>query len=147
MTLVVDASIAVKWFVPESDSVAADALIDSGEALIAPDIVLIEAANAFWKITVRREMAAEQADAALAALANGVLSLHPSAGLVADALRLASSLEHPVYDCLYVALAEREGASLVTADERTYGTVRRSGVAIETLRLGDAVALTRGIER
>ncbi len=139
MTLVVDASVAVKWFVPEPDSGAADSLIDGGEALIAPDFVLIEAANTFWKICQRGEMSTEQAAAALAALANGVLSVHPSSALVAAALRLARDLGRPVYDCLYVALAEREGAPLVTADKRLYDCVRGSGLAFRALRLEDAV--------
>ena len=139
MTLVIDASVVVKWFVPEPDSGVADSLIESGEALIAPDIVLIEVANAFSKICQRGEMATDQAAAALTALANGALSLYPSIGLVAAALRLASDLKHPVYDCLYVALAEREGASLVTADERLYGCVEGSGLAFRALRLEASV--------
>ncbi len=139
MTLVVDASVAVKWFVPEPDSGAADSIIDGGEALIAPDFVLIEAANTFWKICQRGEMSTEQAAAALASLVNGVFSLHPSSGLVAAALRLAQDLDHPVYDCLYVALAEREGAPLVTVDKRLYDCVQASGLAFRALRLEDAV--------
>ena len=46
MTLVVDASVAIKWFVEESRSDAARAVLTSGESLVAPDLVVPEACNA-----------------------------------------------------------------------------------------------------
>ncbi len=139
MTLVVDASVAVKWFVPESDSAFADRLIDADDDLIAPDMLLVEAANAFWKICRRGEMSADQSAAALADLADGVLSLVPSRHLVAAALGLAHRLAHPVHDCLYAALAEREGAGLVTADRRLHERLQGAGFASRVVWLHDVV--------
>ena len=139
MTLVIDASVAVKWFVPERDRVFADRLIDGRDDLIAPDVLLVEAANAFWRVCRRGEMSAKQTTAALSDLANGVLSLHPSRPLVAAALSLAHKLAHPVHDCLYVALAEREEAGLVTADGRLHQSLRKSALGSQVVWLHDVV--------
>ena len=44
--------------------------------------------------------------------------IEPDRQLQAEALALACHLDHPVYDCVYLALARREAALLVTADKR-----------------------------
>ena len=54
MTLVVDASVALKWFVDEDGSDRAVALLDGDEPLIAPDLVVAEVCNAAWKSLRRR---------------------------------------------------------------------------------------------
>jgi predicted nucleic acid-binding protein len=118
MTYVVDASVAVKWLVPERLSAAAERILAMEVELLAPDLLPIEAANALWKKTVRRELSARDADRALALLLRGPILLQPSGPLLPRALSLARRFRHPVYDCVYLALAERERASLVTADAR-----------------------------
>ena len=118
MTWVVDASVAVKWVVPEALSDNADRLLASGEELVAPDLLPVEAANALWKKTTRKELAPREADQALALLFASGLVLQPTGPLLARAMALAHRLRHPVYDCVYLALAERERARFVTADAR-----------------------------
>jgi predicted nucleic acid-binding protein len=118
MSWVVDASVAVKWLIPEPGSDNADRLLLAGEPLIAPDLILVEAANALWKKVTRREVSAGEARRAVDMLRGGALETRPTAPLVRRALDLASRLRHPMYDCVYVALAEAEGASVVSADAR-----------------------------
>jgi predicted nucleic acid-binding protein len=48
-----------------------------------------------------------------------------SRDLLKPALELSLELRHPIYDCLYLALAQRRGLPLVTADERLVSAVRR----------------------
>jgi len=118
MTVVVDASVAVKWVIPEVLSDRADALRSRTDRLLAPDFLLLEAANALWKKLIRREITAREAAYALDLLLGSTLDLRPSGPLLGRALALARRLRHPVYDCVYLALAQVEGAALVTADRR-----------------------------
>ena len=118
MTVVVDASVAVKWLLAEPESPLARALAASGEDVVAPDMVLAECANVAWKRARRGEIDADQARAAVAAWPRWFRELLPAADLVDEAFALACGLDHPVYDCLYLAAAIRHDISLVTADRR-----------------------------
>ena len=124
MKVVVDASVAVKWLFTEDGTAEARQLLAHRIALHAPDFVLTEAANVIWKKVRRREVAdAQPYFEELARLGNAVV-LSPSADLVAHAAAIAIEIDHPVYDCLYLACAEVEGAPLVTADHRLHGAAR-----------------------
>jgi len=138
MTVVVDASIAVKWVIPEVLSDRADALRGQADRLLAPDLLLCEAANALWKKLMRREITAREAAQALDLLMASGVDLRPSAPLLGRALELARRLRHPVCDCVYLALAQGEGATLVTADQRllaraTRGRPRLAVIDLATL--------------
>ncbi len=125
MTWIVDASVAVKWVVPENLSEEADRLLGSEDPLMAPELLMIEAANALWKKARRRELSAGEAGRALDVLLASSIVVCAAQPLLARALAMAQRLEHPVYDCVYLALAERERATLVTADERLLARVGR----------------------
>ena len=135
MTWVVDASVAVKWVVPEILSEQSDRLLGGGEQLIAPDLLLAEAANALWKKIRRRELSAAEANRALDVISASGIVLYAAQPLLARALVMAQRLEHPVYDCVYVALAERERATLVTADERLLARLARRRMKVRALDL------------
>jgi len=135
MTFVVDASVAVKWVIPEVLSDQASSLRGRADRLLAPDLLLPEAANALWKKLARREITAREAAQAIDLLMASGLDLRPSGPLLARALTLAWRLRHPVYDCLYLALAQAEGATLITADHRLLARVagRRTRVTVVDL--------------
>ena len=122
--MIVDASVAVKWLVDEADSQAAQRLLDSDEKLVAPDFVLIEVGNVLWKKAQRRQLGPEQAVAGIEALPTYFEQLVPSAALLPRALTIAIDVRHPVYDCLYLACAERLQMTLVTADVRFAAMIR-----------------------
>lgn len=126
MTLIVDASVAVKWLVDEPDRLAARSLLDRNEQLQAPDFVFVEVANVLWKKVSRRELTAEQAAEGVDSLPRLFEVVVPSSLVLGRALQMAIELNHPVYDCLYLACAERAGADLVTTDSRL-ATRARSG--------------------
>lgn len=126
MTCVVDASVAVKWFVEEPGSPAACALLTRGEVLLAPDLVLVEASNTAWKKVKRGEMTPEQGEAMIRALPLYFERLVHTDALINRAYALAHRLDHPVYDCLYLALAEQESVQVITDDHRLVKVVSRT---------------------
>lgn len=113
--MIIDASVALKWIVPEAESDLAIALFEKG-ALSAPSLVLVEVANALWKITQRGGLRAAEGFGPEIASLSRLMTLVDHPGLAARALALAVELEHPVYDCMYLALAEEQNDVLVTAD-------------------------------
>ena len=125
MSWVVDASVACKWFFAEELSDAARGLAES-ETLVAPDLVLVECANVAWRRVLAASVPLAQAEALVAALPRWFDTLTPSAELHEQAFHIAHTLRHPVYDCVYLGLAEREDMRLVTADEAFVSRVRES---------------------
>jgi predicted nucleic acid-binding protein len=115
---VLDASIAAKWFFPETYSDRATRLLSSRGALLAPDLIIPELANVVWKRCRLGEISAEQANGIVRDVARMPLTIIPSASIISAALDLAIQTRRTVYDCLYLALAIDRGCSLVTGDER-----------------------------
>ncbi len=116
--VVVDASVALKWVIDEEGSDQAARLLD-GRPLHAPALLLTEAANALWVIQRRGTIDAGGAEDALQQLRAAPLVMPPSdIELIGEAFRIARLLDHPVYDCVYLALAVERGAPVVTADRR-----------------------------
>jgi predicted nucleic acid-binding protein len=130
---IVDASVALKWVIDEEGSEAASAL--AAESLISPSMILAECANALWAKALRREITAAEVLERLALLRAAPVLLVPLEELVEDATRLAVTLGHPVYDCLYLALAVRENTRLVTADQQFARVVREDKVLSGHLQL------------
>ena len=122
--IVVDASVAFKWFVIEQDSEAARALLDH-EQLIVPDLIIPDVMNATWKAVRRRLVAAHEATEVATRLPECFVTIVPTQSLANEAIKLAVALDHAVYDAFYIALAEREDIVLVTADEVLLRKTRR----------------------
>jgi predicted nucleic acid-binding protein len=118
MTVVIDASVAVRWSFRMDGSDRADELMHSGETLIAPDFIIAEITNAAWKLVSFDSRPAAPAMASVAAAEKAFDELVPAVGLKDRALEIALALKHPAYDCFYIALAEQRGCRMVTADER-----------------------------
>ncbi|MDP1737519.1 MAG: type II toxin-antitoxin system VapC family toxin [Caulobacter sp.] len=134
MTLVIDASVAVKWVLDEDGTEAAFAL--QAEPLTAPALWLLEAGNALWKRVSRGELSPEGADIRLAALGRTPVETTPIERDLPAALSLATVLRHPIYDCLYLAAAIREDAVVVTDDARFVRAVGGMEHAARVRRLG-----------
>ena len=123
--IVVDASVAVCWFAREAETERANRLIAAANALVAPSLLLLEVAGVLWKKVRRGEMDGDVAGAGLREIRRFVPQIVDDAELADAALALARELDHPVYDCVYLSLARRRNAPLVTLD-RTF-TARLAG--------------------
>ena len=138
MKWVVDASVAAKWLAPEPDSLFAEALLD--DELIVPDLLFAEVGNILWKKQLRGEMDAAATQVGARWLLQVPLQVHDSASLLADALALALQLQHPAYDCFYLALAQRIDVPMVTADRQFHARCH----GVDAAGLGVRVRLLDG---
>jgi len=121
MSTCVDASLALKWlaYEPGSDRAIAWLNAHAGEDIIAPTFLPVEVASVLRQKICRREMSAGEALHALKLLERLKIRLVWDWSLLERALSLAAELDQPTaYDTVYLALAEKEGAELWTADER-----------------------------
>jgi len=132
--VVLDASVAVRWIVEEEGSDEAAALLERDVSWIAPRMLLTQAASALRRRVADDAVAPEDAvqslDVLLQAIADGVVRLVDDERTIAQSLLLAVSRHHKVPDCVYLALAEREGASIATADDRLARLARSRGVTV-----------------
>ena len=135
MKLIVDACIAVKWFFTESHTAEARRLLTPRIVLHAPSLILTEAANVIWKKTRRKEIPDARPYLAELTALSDVVTLRPSAEIIVPATAIALTLDHPVYDCLYIACAEAEGVPLVTADRKLQEAA--TSHAVEVWYIGD----------
>ena len=126
--LVIDASVAVKFVTEEPGSEEAYEIVAGPEPLIAPDWVLAECANAIARKVQDDQLSRAAAEASFTELPRFFSKLFDTGRLLDAGFQLALDIDHAVYDCLYLALAIREGAPVVTADEGLIKAARRRGL-------------------
>ena len=140
---VIDASVALKWVVEEEWTPQALTLRRQA-ALLAPELFVAECANILWKKVRRKELTAEVARLAAGLLQAADVELVPTRWLLVPATRLAIDLDHPAYDCLYLALALENDCPFITADRTFVQRVRasaRTDLRGKAILLPDAVTL------
>ncbi len=142
-TLVIDASIAVKWVVEEDGTPEALALRQKAK-LIAPELLVAECANILWKKVQRGELLKEEALLAARLLQGAEIELLPTRALFEAATRMSIEIDHPAYDCLYLALAIEKKCQFVTADERF---LRKLHQARQHRLRGSAISLVEAVKQ
>jgi predicted nucleic acid-binding protein len=122
MKYVLDSSTAFKTLVAETDSAKAQQLCDDYskaiDELLAPDVFPMELAHAITRAERQGRITPTQGARLLTDILNRLPQLHSSLSLLPRAYAISSVARIGVYDCLYVALAEREACELVTADDK-----------------------------
>ncbi len=122
MKYVIDSSVSFKWAVTEIDSDKALRMLtdyqNAVHELLAPDLLVTEIANALASAEKSGRIQAGEAAAFLTDIINNAPVLHPTIAVLNRALEICLAATHSVYDCVYVALAEREVCKLVTADDK-----------------------------
>lgn len=122
MKYVLDASVALKWVLAEADSDKALRLradLHTGvHELLAPDVFPVEVAHALTRAERKGNIPVGDADVHLLNILSTAPRIRPSLAILRRALAISSAFRCGVYDCLYVALAEREGCEFITADDK-----------------------------
>jgi predicted nucleic acid-binding protein len=122
---VVDASVVLKWFIPEVHSDAALRWLESSHEYLAPDLIFAEVGNAIWKKVRRKELDEGEAQRLAKDVARVAVEIIPMRGLLPDAEALALAIGITFYDAMYVALAARLDTQAITADDRLLAVVRQ----------------------
>ncbi len=128
MRLVLDASVAVKLVVDEPGTPQAVHVLHRPATRLAPDWMRLEVASALWNKVRRGSLEDWDARERLAAVDGFIDEFACATQMLDEAFDLSLSLGHPVYDCMYLALAMRDDASVITADHDFVGAARRSGL-------------------
>lgn len=139
---VVDASVAVKIFVPETLSSEAQAIFarlasENGAELVVPDLFFIECANVFWKWVGRLSYAPREAQNHLRDLQRLGLTVVPTQIVAEDALDIALKHEITAYDACYIAAAAQLHLPLITADEKLVRQVAKGPYDVQWLGSGE----------
>ena len=124
-SLVLDASVAIKWAMPSAREPLTDEslrlfkrYVDGEVDFIVPDVFWAEVGNVLWKGTRQRRWRQDEAEAVAEDMKARDFKTVSSLVLLPEALRIAFAYDRAVYDCLYVALAVQFKRDLITADER-----------------------------
>ena len=125
--MIVDANIVVHWFADTEFSNAVE-LYRERDDLRAPAVILVESANVLYKYSRRGAMAASHCRRSIQTLEFMMAEIVSDSSLLPTAIDLAIANLHPVYDCLYLALAQDREESLLTADKRLASLAKSLGV-------------------
>ena len=137
---VVDASLVVKWFVPEVQSEAARRWLGAAHDYVAPDLLFSECGNVVWKKVRRQELNPDRGRQLVVDLAQVGVETVATRSLLPDALALALATGITVYDAMYLTLAVRLETEVVTADDRFARRVaEHSALAPHVRRVQDFV--------
>jgi predicted nucleic acid-binding protein len=143
--IIVDASVAVKWVMAEAHAEAALRLLESSTGLAAPAHWLGEAVNAIWAACRRGDLVEQEAHERAATLADAPIAVVQLDRLAAPAMTIALRLGVTMYDALYLALAEQQGAMLVTDDRRLLAAAHGDRQLHDrAVWIGDATAMHPG---
>lgn len=115
---VVDASLVIKWFVPEINAEAARRWLDASHDYVAPDLLFAEVGNVVWKKVRRKELSEGEARQLVTDLAKLAVETVATRSLLQDALAVALAAGITAYDAMYLTLAVRLETQVITGDQR-----------------------------
>ena len=123
MTLIVDANVAIKWFIRQTDRAKAQEVQQYAGDLFAPTLIVSEVASGLWVYVKAGPISIDHARAAVSSMKDCFAVLCADSELIDAAMVMAADLNHSPYDCIYLALAERHNAKFVTADQAFFNTL------------------------
>ncbi len=126
MDIIIDASVAGKWFFDEPLKEAADYLLQPYYRFVAPDLLVSEFINIVHKNTRIKKITHSYGCESLKRFHELTIHYIPTLDLMENAYRISCELDHPAYDCVYLAITEKYGGVMVTADKQFYNKVKSS---------------------
>ncbi len=134
---IIDASVVLKWFIPEEHCEQALRLKDSDARLHAPAFLTLEVGNVLSKKRRRGELTAQDTEDIWRAFRRAPIRRHADETLVLAAFDLAQNTKQSLYDCLYLALAMQLNRSFLTADRKFYQALQHGGYRNQLLWVED----------
>jgi len=131
---VVDASLVIKWFVPEIHSEAARRWLGASHDYVAPDLLFSEAGNTVWKKVRRKELEKTEGRQLVMDLAQVAVETVATRSLLEDALALALTAGITVYDAMYLTLAVRLETEMITGDDRLADKLAKHPLLVSHVR-------------
>ena len=135
--LVIDSSVAAKWFVAEPFRENALSLLGPATRLHAPDFFLLEMDNIASKWVRRKVLSASDGQSTRAAIRDVPMKLHPTRELIERAFQLTLWTQSSFYDCLYLALSIDLNAPTITADRRFFENIAAGPMRSHVRWVGD----------
>jgi predicted nucleic acid-binding protein len=127
---VIDASVAIKLYVPEVHTAEAIRFFSDEHELITPEFMLAEFGNIIWKkCALLDELTEAESKSIVAAAQELPIGYYYTSGLLAEALQIALATKRTVYDSLYIALAASQGCQLMTDDRKLYKSLQPTSLA------------------
>lgn len=123
---VIDASVGIKWFVPEVHEQAALDIYRSTYEFIAPDLIYAEIGNILWKKWRRGEISDKVASGILRDFKEIKFLIYQSLDLAEETLNIAKTYNLSFYDSLYVSVAVKTDTALITADQKLFQSLSAS---------------------
>jgi predicted nucleic acid-binding protein len=135
--LVVDASVAIKWYLPEQYSESAEKLMDDSYEFFAPDIIHSEIGNILWKRALKNEFSPDKALIIFDAFKSLPIEITNSHRIFETAFKIAYKIKRSFYDSLYIALAVKNNCRMVTADSKLYNALNDMALKKHVLWIED----------
>jgi predicted nucleic acid-binding protein len=136
--IVIDSSVAIKWFIPQNYSLEANKILNSYQQdqviLLAPDLIYSEMGNIVWKMERFQGLENQDAQVILDLFEQMQFNIVSSKQLLKDAYQFAVSHQRSVYDSLYVVLSIKEDCKFITADNKLYNAICKQIKNIELLK-------------
>ena len=129
MAVVMDASAAMQIAIGSEDGLAMQSFIMQDEEVFAPDFLQMECANGFWKYVCAKELTVEEAQGYYRDAVGLVTRYVRQNDLMEEVLATAAQLNHPVYDIVYLVLARRLAATLISFDRKLIELCKQQGIA------------------
>lgn len=136
--IVIDSSVAIKWFIPQNYSIEANQILYAYQAnklaLIAPDLIYAEMGNIVWKIQRFQGLNQKDAQNIINLFQKMQIKVISANQLLQDAYKFAIEYERSVYDSLYVVLSIKENCRFISADEKLYNAIHQHILNIKLLK-------------
>ena len=137
--MIVDASIAFKWIANEADTDLANRLLTISD-VTAPTLLLVEVGNGIWKKALREEIDGAVSFSDEIRSLSRIVTIIEEVEYIPRALELARELNHAIYDCVYLAMAEAHDEVVVTADAKFIAKLASTQYARLVVSLHEAAA-------
>lgn len=137
MMAVADASVAVKWYVPETNTTEAEKLLTGAYELHAPELILPEFGSIIWKKARRGDLTESEATQIIDAFGKQSIVFHSHRTLLNAAFAGALASGQTVYDWSYLALAVSLSCEFITADERFFNALKNTPLKKHLVWIGD----------